>query len=262
MIAKYVEVLKVTLQNRLAYVYDQIFRSLGMVIHIFIFIQLWRVTFRSVGSTIGGFTLPQMIWYLVLTETIITSAPRFNGRIDAEVRAGDVAYSLNRPYSYLFFQFASFLAEWLFLLPINFAAGAAVAWPLVGGIRWQPEAIPAALLAMLAGASIQFFQMATVALLAFWLEDTRGLWLLVERAQWLLGGLLLPVEAFPGVLRRIAEVLPFPHVVGGPARLAVDFSWQTLGSLALYQGVWLVVFVVTASTVFRLGVSRINVNGG
>lgn len=260
--AKYVEVLKVTLQNRLAYVYDQIFRSLGMVIHIFIFVQLWRVTYSNVGGSIGGFTLPQMVWYLVVTETIVTSAPRFNGRIDAEVRAGDVAYSLNKPYSYLWFQYASYLAEWLFLLPVNFAAGALVAGPLVGGFPWRWEALPAALLAVWMGASIQFFEIAAVTLLAFWLEDTRGLWLLVERAQWLLGGLLLPVEAFPGFLRRLAEVLPFRNVVGGPARLAVDFSWQEFGRLAGNQGIWLLVFAMVATVVFRLGVSRINVNGG
>ena len=259
---KYVEVLKVTIQNRLAYIYDQVFRSLGMVIHIFIFIQLWRVTYHGVGSTIGGFTLPQMIWYLVVTETIVISAPRFNGIIDAEVRSGDIAYALNKPYSYLAFQYARYLGESLFLLPINFLAGAAVAWPYVGAIPWSPASLPVALLAWWVGATLLFLEVAVVSLLAFWLEDTRGLWLLFDRAQWLLGGLLLPVEAFPGPLRRIAEVLPFRNVVGGPARVAVLLNWQEFGRLMLNQVIWVSAFGALAAGVYALGVRRVNVNGG
>ncbi len=259
---KYLEVVRVTVQNRLAYVYDQIFRSLGMAIHIFIFVQLWRVTYRGVGSTIGGLTLPQMIWYLVVTETIVISAPRFNGIIDAEVRSGDIAYSLNKPYSYLLFQYARYMGESLFLLPINFVVGALVALPAVGTIAIRPEVIPTTLVAWWLGASLLFLEVATVSLLAFWLEDTRGLWLLIDRAQWLLGGLMLPVEAFPGPLRRIAEVLPFRNVVGGPARIAVVFTWQDFGRLVFNQGIWVVIFGLLAAGVYRLGVRRVNVNGG
>lgn len=259
---KYIEVIRVTVQNRLAYVYDQIFRSIGMIIHIFIFTQLWRVTYRGVGATIGGFSLPQMIWYLVVTETIVTSAPRFNGIIDAEVRSGDIAYSLNKPYSYLLFQYSRYMGEALFLLPINFLAGALVALPVVGPIVVRPEAIPATLVAWWLGTSLLFLEMAAVSLLAFWLEDTRGLWLLVDRAQWLLGGLMLPVAAFPGVLRRIAEALPFRNVVGGPATLAVVFTWQDFGGLLFNQGIWVAVFALLAAGIYRLGVRRVNVNGG
>lgn len=262
-VAKYFEVLRVTLQNRLAYFQDQLFRATFMALVVFVFIQLWRTTYRVTGRPeFSGFDLNGMIWYLVMTETIITSTPRFQGRIDSDVRSGDLAYALSKPYNYLAFNYFGYLGEALFLLPINLIVGGTVAWLSVGGFRFEPLALPAAFASVVLSLSINFFLAAAVGLLAFWLEDTAGLFLVLDRAQWILGGLLLPIELFPTGLRKLAQVLPFGSVIGGPARLAVKFSWTGFGDLVPKQLAWLAVLALLAHGIYRAGVRRVNANGG
>ena len=42
-------------------------------------------------TVIDGFTLPQMIWYLVIAETIILSMVPFHRVLEKEIREGDIA---------------------------------------------------------------------------------------------------------------------------------------------------------------------------
>ena len=56
----------------------------------------------------AGFSLRDIIWYLVITEIVALSTPRIAQTIDSEVRSGDVAYALARPYSYPAYHLASF----------------------------------------------------------------------------------------------------------------------------------------------------------
>src|SRR5262249_35255440 len=106
---KYLAVTGVTIQSGLAYPLGTFARAGLMAIVIFVFAQLWGTTFRLSGRTVvAGFDLPRMVWYLVLTETIVMSCPRLFSKIDQEVKGGELAYVLNRPYSYALFQYATY----------------------------------------------------------------------------------------------------------------------------------------------------------
>ncbi|MBI3977662.1 MAG: ABC-2 family transporter protein [Chloroflexi bacterium] len=94
-IAKYGAVLKVTLLSSLAYGQDVAIRALFMAVVLVVFVQLWTTTYDATGGgTIAGFTLANLVWYLVLTETVVLSAPRVSAKIDQEVKSGDLAYGL------------------------------------------------------------------------------------------------------------------------------------------------------------------------
>lgn len=261
--AKYAEIFRISLQNQMAYIYDQILRGIFFVVVMFVFVQLWRTTYWVTGAkSISGFALQDMIWYLVMTETIALSTPRVHARISEEVVSGDLAYSLNRPFNYLGFHYFSMLGEVLVRAPVNFLIGAGVAYLLVGGFAFDWQGFGPVVFTFLLSLSIQFFMNGTIGLLAFWAEDVNGLFLLVNRAQWILGGMLLPIDIFPEALARVAEALPFKHLMYGPAKLMVKYSWAEFLIVVKGQVLWLAVFGVIAALVYRRGVSRVNVNGG
>ena len=76
---KYTAVFQVSIANNLAYVMEVVFRTLFLVVFIFIFEQLWKTTFAVRGITsLGGFTINSLVWYLAATETIPSGAsPNF-----------------------------------------------------------------------------------------------------------------------------------------------------------------------------------------
>lgn len=260
---KYAAVGKITFLGHLAYVPELLWRTIFMALIIFVFAQLWRTTYRATGATsLGGLSLAQMLWYLVTTETIILARPRLVGRVAEEVKSGDLAYRLSKPYSYVWYHYASYMAEAAIRLMVNFAVGALVAWFLVGPIPIRPAGAVCATLAAFLGLSIEFFINMTIGLTAFWVEDAAAFDLIYEKLLFILGGMMIPLDLFPGVIRQIALALPMNLVAYRPARALVAFNPNGIAPLFGIQTLWVAGLCVLAGLVFRAGVKRVNVNGG
>src|SRR5438270_3211650 len=106
---KYGTVMRISIASNLAYVMEVVFRSLFLIVLIFVFGQLWKTTYSARGvSLLGGFSMNAMIWYLAAAETIATSVPPLTRRIDEDVRTGRLANLLSRPNSYVFYNFAQY----------------------------------------------------------------------------------------------------------------------------------------------------------
>lgn len=262
-LAKYVEAARVTLATNLTYIGDLFLRSIFLVVVMFVFIQLWRTTYSVTDATvIDGYTLREMIWYLVLTETFMMGRTRVAGTVDEAVKSGSLAYSLSKPYSFIGFQYVTALADSVLRSLILFAIGGTLAWVTVGPLPVTARTAVTVLSVLFLSATIDFAFQAAVGMLAFWMEDTRSLSLLYDRFLMLLGGMMLPLDVFPAKLRAVVRVLPFNAIVYGPAKLFVLPASVDRTALLLQQSLWLVVAWFVLSIVFRLGVRRVNVQGG
>ncbi len=262
-LAKYVAVGLVTAQSALTYPLESFARAGFMAVVIFVFSQLWTVTFQlSDRRAVGGFDLPRMIWYLVVTEAIALSCPRLFTRIDEDVKTGNLAYVLNRPYSYALFQYASYLGNALLALPVNFAVGAGLALLLAGPPAVSVLAWPAILVSVVLAISLNFAVELSIGLLAFWFEDTSAFFWIYQKTVFTLGGLFLPLEAFPTWLRDLAQLLPFPAMAYTPAHLTASFDLPSFVGAVGTQVVWLGALGLVGAAIYRGGVRRLNVNGG
>lgn len=260
---KYGEVARTTIRSQWAYIWNQLLSNLFLVVILFVFAQLWKVTYAAQGTDlIDGYRLPEMLWYLVATEALITSLPRIQTVLEQEVRNGDLAIRLNKPYSYLAFHYAAFFGEGLLRFLTSLLVGGSTIYLLVGGFPYRWEATPLLLLLFITTQALNFCFSAAIGLAAFWVEDVTGLYLLLDRVKWMLGGMLLPLEVYPEAIRRVAEALPFRHMVGGPARLFVKFAWPEAGQLLLAQSLWLALFALACGLIYHLGVRRVDLNGG
>lgn len=260
---KYLKVLTLSIENSIAYFYDTLARTIFMAVVIFVFVHLWRTTYSITGhAVISGYSMTQMIWYLVLTESIITGRIRYTRRMDEEVRSGQIAYSLNKPFNYLLFHYSMFLGESLVRVMASLLVGGIVALLMVGPIYVPAGAIIPVVVAILLGLTVDFAISSSIGLLAFWVEDTAPFGLIYNCLTLILGGTLLPLELFPAALRRVAEALPMNQVVYAPARLFANFSGEAPVAILLAQITWVVILALALSGIFNLGRRRLNVNGG
>jgi ABC-2 type transport system permease protein len=238
-------------------------RGVFLAMVLFIFLQLWEATYRAQGTaTIAGFTLPQMLWYLAITESIVLSRPRVNQAIDQEVRTGDVAYVLVRPYNYAGYRLAMYLGERLLRFVTTLAIGAALAAVYVGPVPLSLAGLGAALVALGVAMLIDFMGSFSVGLLAFWTEDTNSIALIYDRLVMLLGGMFLPLSVLPPVMARLADALPFSVLVFGPARLALGDPQASFPLILAKQALALALFGAVALALYRAALRRITVNGG
>lgn len=260
---KYAAVCRISWRDEWAYRLQVLWNSLFLVIILFIFSQLWIATFHSARATrIGGFTPRSILWYLTVTETIITGTPRIVQSITQEVLEGAIAYRLTKPIGYIGYQYAAYIAQAAARMSVNLAVGGAVAWLSVGPPPFTWASGLLALSALLLSVSLSFSLYMSVGLLSFWVEDARGIELIVSRLVMILGGMMIPLPFFPGWLERLCGWLPFQAIAYLPARAATVTETAHLGPSFALSGAWLLAFCVLLALLYRKGVKRLHVQGG
>ena len=260
---KYAAIAQINLQNSLAYAGELAYRSVFMVVILYVFVQLWRATYRAVGAdAIAGLTFSDTLWYLVMTETLILSKLRFANKMSEEVKDGSLAYTISRPYNYLLYHWAYGLGDTLLRLGINFAAGTLLVTALVGPMPFNPVYTLPLIVSIALALVLDFCIEGLIGLSAFVTEDVGSVQLIYSKFLFILGGMLIPLDFFPTWLRNLALVLPFNYVIYAPARLFVSFDPARWLNVMTMQALWIGVFALALWALFRVGLRHVSINGG
>jgi ABC-2 type transport system permease protein len=259
---KYFGIFKINLLNSLAYPAELVTRSLMIVLFMWVFYQLWHVTFAASGAdVINGLTLRDTMWYLLLAETLELGRPRQARVISQQVKDGSIAYLLNKPYDFLLYQLSSGLGESLPRMGMLFVLGGALVWAMAGPppdlVNW-----PLALLALAGAWLLHFCVNALIGLSAFAVEEVAPFEWIYQKFVFILGGMLIPLDFYPAWLQTVAKSLPFAYMMYGPCRLFVRPELQIFIQISIGQVFWLMVFGGILILAFSRGMRRLAINGG
>ena len=270
-VRKYLTVFAIAARDQVVYIASFLMRNVFFIIILFVFYSLWRVIYGGApdgtvdaagATTIAGFTMVQVLWYLTFTETIELSQTRVFIPISTEVKDGTIAYSLSRPYSYVLYWISRSMGENLVkmgpMLATGFVIGLVLVGPLPGYLRALPAGVAAIVLGMLIGTTIQTI----IGLLAFWFEEVSPFWWIVQKLVFVIGGMFIPLDFYPEWLARFARVSPFAFVAYWPASTWVDFTPQRALTTFTGQIAWAAFFLGLAALVFRAAVRKLHVQGG
>lgn len=252
---------------------------------VFIFSRVWASAFRSAG-TIAGYTLDMAIWYFIVAEIPTFGFGRFFATLSRDVKTGQIAYTLARPYDYLRYTLAErvggSLVEVGIIMVEGLVLGLILAGPLplpsvTAGIAIDPGAVPdlvpmsglagtviralAVVASLILSGVINYYLQAALALTALWLEENEAFFWIFQKLA-LVVGTLMPLEFLPDAVIQIARWTPFPYLAYAPARLAVAYSGSQALTLLGAQVLWVVVAAALARIVFVFGTGRLSVNGG
>jgi len=262
-LAKYVYVGRTAMRSNIAYLGEVAARVLFLAVILYIFLQLWGVTYAETGADrLGGLTLAQMLWYLVITEAIVLSAPAVALEIDNDVRTGAIAVQLVRPLSYPLYRLWATLGERVVRFALNALVGSALALLMVGSIALSVEGLALFLITLPLAFVLDFMAYLAIGLCAFWLENTSGIVLIYSRVSMILGGALLPIELYPDSVQWLLVNLPFANIAYAPARMFVDPSATELVKVLARQGVGIAIFAAIATVIYGAALRRIHAHGG
>lgn len=262
-ITKYSYITKISLSNNLVYFGDFLARNFFFVFIIYIYMMLWTNIYGSKGDNIAGFTLNQMIWYLVVTEVITLSRSNVFYEVNQDVKNGNIAYMLNKPYNYILYCFSNSLGEMGVKLLTNAIVGIIMGVLCVGPLKdFNFMHLPFIIISILLGIFINFFIHISLSLTSFWFEENNAFFWIYSKLVFTLGGMLIPLELFPEWLKNISLNLPFAYVTYAPAKLAVNFSFDRFLYTIAFQIMYLGIFFLLSIGIFRKGAKALNVNGG
>jgi ABC-2 type transport system permease protein len=258
---KYLHIAKTNLFNSTMYIKDLAWSSTFIAVIIFILANLWKVIFGT-NEYIAGFTLVMMIWYIVMTESIVTAQSRVLEEIGDEVISGNIANYLTKPYNYIIYKYAYNFGRAILKFSITFVMCAIVAYLMIGPTEISIISIPFIILAILLAITLDFMIMAFIGMFAFWLEDAKGLSFIYAKIIFTVGGMLVPLEIFPIWLYNISIKLPFSYIAYYPAKLFVNFSFQSFIQVVLMQIFWILLFAILALITYNKLIKKLSINGG
>ena len=236
-------------------------RAFFFVLILGVFSAVWRAVAESGVSTGGGTQPAELLWYLAATEWVLMSAPSVQFQMEEDIRRGDVAYQIARPASWLGARLAHGLGELVVRAPVMLVVACVAAWILAGPPK-RPMALAVAIAFGLVASAVTTLFHVAIGIAAFWLGDVAPAYWIWQKLLFVLGGLLLPLQFYPALFVRIAQLTPFPALLAGPASLATSEPLMPAGVLALTLAAWALVGWVIARAAFDRAVRRLHVNGG
>ena len=258
---KYFHIGKVNFLNSIAYVGDVIAGSFLVGMIIFIFVYLWSAIFTG-GKVIEGFTLGKILWYLVLSESIVTAYSRVIEEIGGEIKSGEIANYLNKPYDYIIYKYAMSIGYATLKFFITFVIGSVIVFLMIGEISFSFKAIPFVLITVILALTLHFTLMALMGVFAFWMEDAKSLHFIYQKLVFTIGGMLIPLSFFPAWLEKISIFLPFSYIAYFPAKLFVMFDFKLFLQTILLQLLWILIFAGITYFLYSKYVKRLSINGG
>jgi ABC-2 type transport system permease protein len=201
------------------------------------------------------------MWYLLLAETLELGRPRLARVISEQVKDGSIAYLLNKPYNFLLYQLSIGLGESLPRMGLLFIVGGALVWVMAG----SPPALsnwPLAFITLAGAWLLHFCFSGLIGLAAFVAEEVAPFEWIYQKFVFILGGMLIPLDFYPGWLQEVAKYLPFAYMMYGPARLFVRPEASLFVQIVAGQIFWLAVIGGLLALAFMRGVRRLAINGG
>ena len=253
-------------QTNLIYRWNFLLRVLVSFVPLLGSVFLWNAVFAGERS-FAGYTFTSMMAYfitLVLIDTV-TVPNEDDFQIAEDIREGRINALLLKPLEYRLYRFHLYTSARV--VHAAFAvAPLVIAMIWLGryfvGVPWL-ENLPLTLLATIGAALIQFYLCFALAMIAFWILDIGSVTFIVYSVEFLLGGHIFPIDAFPDWLRIVCLHLPFAYQYFFPAAILIGHVqgaalWQGF----LWQWAWIGFFYVLSGVLWKRGLREYTAVGG
>ncbi len=268
-------ILRISLEERLVYRGDfalgTLMRFLPLVTQVF----LWGAVYQAVrsedrGSTIAGYTYPEMIAYYLLTQIsrAFSSMPGLASNIALQIRNGEIKKYLIQPVDLVGFLLLGRIAHKLVYYVVAAGPFALVFYLCRDYFHGWPDATTmlAFLASLVMSFLLGFFLEATLGLVGFWFLEVSSLLFIYMLFTFFFSGHMFPIDmlnALPGPWAMIVRAIPLQYLAYFPAAVflgkiqGAELAW----GLAL-QLFWVLFFIGLCRLTFHLGVKRYSGYGG
>jgi ABC-2 type transport system permease protein len=257
-------ILKMMIKDRIQYPARLIVDTFGIATRCGVLLILYYYIFSTRGGVINGLTFQITAWSMFLYFAFMTLRLRdLATAIMQDIKSGTVEVLLSKPIHYLLYRmwwqlgaglYPFFVAVVLGTIALVIAVGIPTSmssWFFVGTFS----------IVFILGIILSLLVYAVVGLLAFWIEDIKPLYWIVDKAVMILGGSYLPVALFPAIMYKIAIWSPF-----GASQFVthtVYDTWRTgYTEMIGIQVFWIVILGTIVSYMFGRAHKKVSVNGG
>lgn len=261
---KYLFIFKTEIINNLQYITDILFGFIGYFIVLFVFLNLWKYIYSDQSALINGYNMNQMIWYVIITEILwsILGGRIYSKKIANDVKGGNIAYNMTKPYNYILYSLFTHLGTCLVRAIMYILLGTFIGYIFLGSFPSLTLAkIFAVILTCILATIISTLLITSIGLISFFIEDSSPIYWIYSKTILMLGT-MFPIEFFPKTMQLILTYSPIYVVSYGPAKLFVDFSLNNFANILIAQLIYILITYSLCALIYKKGVKKLNVNGG
>ena len=241
----------------------RLWRNALLISYVFI----WKAAYGNgvVGSSTSIIGLQGMVTYSVIAVVLASIFQmEVQDTIYHQVREGNIAMDLLRPIPLLGKYFASDVGNISSSL-VNKALPLLVLAALLFGVQPPPSigAFGVFLISALLSFFILWLMSALVGLVAFWVAELGNMGMVKDAIVRILSGSFVPLWFFPESVQRVSAWLPFQYTYQTPIGIYVGATTIRAGWLAIsIQALWVVLFFLLLSWVWKYAKSKVMIQGG
>ena len=257
-------IFKIMLRDRIAYPGRLLADTITVIARFFVLTLLYFYMFKIKGGTINGLTFQIAVWSMYLYFLFMTLRIRgIANTISDDIRSGAIADIFTKPINYLLYRSWWQLGQGLYSFFIILFFGI-ISLILTVGVPHTITNIffiSTFLIIFFTSIVLGLFLYMVVGLLAFWIEDIKPVFWIVDKMVMILGGSYIPIALFPKAIYNFTIWSPF-----GASQFithTVYNTWQI--NFFKFLGIqlfWIVLFGFIVYVLNKKAIRRLTVKGG
>jgi len=252
---KWFQTIRISWSRYTAYRLNFFLQIIGpSLVFFFIKYNLWSSIYSSDQElVIKGYNFDQMITYHIWSFVVAQIAQGHTAlNLSIDIRMGRISSYLIYPFNFWEFHTASFIGFQILQLGItSLSIGAFVLLGIMPDFTTASllNGIAACMYVSLFWYALQYF----TGMLAFWLEETWILRVILQIVTVFLSGAIIPLELFPDFFREVLIYTPFPYLTYYPIKIFMGAPVDMLNFYGVIT-IWIAVFGVINSILWKRGI--------
>ncbi len=260
---KYFYIFKTAITEKISYLLNLLFTFIFFCLIIFILLSIWNYIYADT-QIINGYLLNQVMWYVLLAEVLWFGGhnPIFIDDVSNDIKTGNIACKINKPYNYIFFSLAKYLGDIFLQMIVFLLIGIFIGCIFIDFIQnFNIKSILPIVTTYTFGIIINSLIYIIISLSSFWFEENKPFIWIYDKII-VIFGIVFPLEMLPDWLKPLTMYTPVFVSVYGPVKLTIDFSMNIFYKVMTAQFLWFIGLIILALYIYQKGAKKINSNGG
>ncbi|EQC50697.1 ABC-2 family transporter protein [Bacteriovorax sp. DB6_IX] len=254
-ILKWFQTIRISWSRYTAYRLNFFLQIIGpSLVFFFIKYNLWTSIYSAEeGLIIKGYSFHEMITYHIWSFVVAQIAQGHTAlNLSIDIRMGRISSYLIYPFNFWEFHTASFIGFQILQLAItSLSIGVFVLLGIMPDFSTASllNGITACLYVSMFWYALQYF----TGMLAFWLEETWIMRVILQIVTVFLSGAIIPLELFPEFFREFLTYTPFPYLTYYPIKI---FMGSPVNMVNFYGTItiWIGIFAAINSYLWKRGI--------
>ncbi len=231
------------------------------LVDMFILIFMWTLIYGQGTSLIKGYTLEEMITYVLMGGLFSTiSFNLIHGSISRDIERGDLSLYLSKPVSYIKKEIYMELGAWVLNVFVSLFVRLAIIIFFLNKIiiNLDIKVLLTIMLMLILTLFIETLIGVIIGMIAFWTEgEVGGFHNLASIFRRFFAGAYFPLSLLPASLSFIGFYLPFAYSFFIPAQIYLGkMDLNTAYKGILVQIVWIIILSILIKIIWKAGLKK------